>query len=867
MFNRINTRYIIRLIIISGFLIASIMLSSKSYAFSVSDDVIEQNTISYLEKDYKGSDVAFIYFNEKDLNELGYNPASFNENLTALLNNHLSRANAVVLDFIIPTSDNQHVDEALASALNAAQTSVIAYEDEGFGTTSEKPNPEFIKNASYTGYRNFYVDYSGNADRYYPLLQTNSNSRSLIISTAEANNVKIGLNSKKMLSVSTTKSSEYVHLSEDLSFKRLPINFSTKKVYSAKNVLSGMYQPYEFDSTTVFIGFENDIVKTSFGNVKHAEYTANGVVALVTNYTYRYASDLQTILFSFLLLTIVLLAERSPKWWVRFFIVIFMIIFALFINFLSAKYLHIFFDLTLPITFSVLIFLFTTFASYFVVREELVRDSSIMNEILVLNNIRISESTFTNYLISIAPSILQKSGVEIVRPEIYQDAPILQKIFSTNDLSQKEVIFKRGYILIPLQKYRKDAPLNRYCLLKSKLLVSDASVKNIIAFILSIDFHFKHIIETERENKLLYSVIEGIILSLNARDTITGEHSRRVAEFSVKIGGWLGYSEEQLEKLYFASLIHDIGKIGISDAILAKPSFYSEHDFEVMKRHPELGIEIMGGFIEDQDITSAILQHHERPDGKGYPYGITGDEIRPIARIIKIADVYDALISSRHYKDAWPLEKVCDVFYEGRGTEFDEVLIDLVIDHIKPAGWEPNHSREESRSHYFNDDLKAMAIDIYKNAMYSARSFKSAEPSTETANFGNLESVLGLELGDSLLDSKFLYKKTSMVLGFDDKEVAYYAKSNEGNYKTAVLVFLRNYLTGGCFISDLGEAKDTFAEEVRSSLSDPIFKDKSMTAWASRNGQEYYVLFESQSPELANVFVYFNKYLVFADLT
>ncbi len=655
MFNRINTRYIIRLILISIFLVGSVVLSKGSYAFSVPDNIIEMNTVNYLEKDYKGNDVAFIYFNEKDLNELGYNPSSFNENLTALLNNHLSRANAVVFDFIIPTSGNTHVDEALATALNAAQTSVIAYEDEGFGTTGKKPDAQFIKNSSYTGYRNFYIDYSGNADRYYPLLVTNSNSRSLIISVAEANNAKIGLNSKKMLSVSTPKSSEVIHLSDDYSFKRLPINFSTKKVYSAKNVLSGMYQPYEFDSTTVFIGFENDIVKTSFGNVKHAEYTANGVAALVSNYTYRYASVMETILFSFLLLTIVLLAERSPKWWVRFSVVMLMIIFALFLNFLCAKYLHKFFNLTLPISFSVLIFLFTTFASYFVVREELVRDSSIMNEILVLNNIRISESTFTNYLISIAPSILQKSGVEIVRPEIYQDAPILQKIFSTNDLSQKEVIFKRGYILIPLQKYRKDAPLNRYCLLKSKLLVSDASVKNIIAFILSIDFHFKHIIETERENKLLYSVIEGIILSLNARDTITGEHSRRVAEFSVQIGGWLGYSEEQLEKLYFASLIHDIGKIGITDAILAKPSFYSEDDFEIMKRHPELGIEIMGGFIEDEDITSAILQHHERPDGKGYPYGITGDEIKPIDRIIKIADVYDAFISSRHYKDAWPL--------------------------------------------------------------------------------------------------------------------------------------------------------------------------------------------------------------------
>ncbi len=866
MFNRLNTRYIIRLILIAVLLIASVFFTRNSSAFSLTDDIIEENTVKYLQKDYKNNDVAFIYFNEQDLNELGYNPASFNENLTSLLNNHLSRANSVVLDFIIPTSDNAAIDDALASALNGTQTSVIAYEDRGFGTEENAPAQKFITNASYYGYRNFYQDYDGYVDYYYPLLQTNSNATSLLVATAQANNVKVGVNSKNMLSVSTPKSNEVIHLGPDLSYKRLAINFPQRRVYSAKSVLSGMYQPYEFDGTTVFIGFDNDLVKTSTGTVTHAEYTANGVVSLVSNYTYRYASTLQTILLSFLLLMIVLLAEKSPKWWVRFSVVVFMIIFALFINFFSAKYLHVYFHLSLPILFSVLVFLFSTFSAYFVVREELVRDSSIMNEILVLNNIRISESTFTNYLISIAPSILQKSGVEIVRPEIYQDAPLLQKIFSTSDLNQKEVIFKRGYILIPLQKYRKDAPLNRYCLLKSKLLVSDASVKNIIAFILSIDFHFKHIIETERENKLLYSVIEGIILSLNARDTITGEHSRRVAEFSVQIGGWLGYSEEQLEKLYFASLIHDIGKIGISDSILAKQSFYSEKDFDVMKRHPELGMEIMGGFIEDPDITSAILQHHERPDGKGYPYGITGDEIRPIARIIKIADVYDALISSRHYKDAWPLEKVCDVFYGGRGTEFDEVLIDLVIEHIKPAGWTPSQSDENTTNHYFSDELKAMAIDIYKNSMYSARNFKSADPTNETVDFANFTGSLGLELGDSILSANFLFQKPSLVLGLEEKDAAYYAKSNEGNYKTAVLLFLRNYHTGGCFISDLGEAKTAFAEEINSSLGTPMFKDKSLSAWVNKTGQEYYVLFESQSPELANVFVYFNKYLVFADL-
>ncbi len=484
---------------------------------------------------------------------------------------------------------------------------------------------------------------------------------------------------------------------------------------------------------------------------------------------------------------------------------------------------------------------------------------------MVLNSIKIKESTFSTYLLAIAPSILQKSGVEIVRPEVFHGSPVLAKLFTSADLQEEDVVFRRGYILIPLQKYKKNNTKSRYCLLKSKLLVSDASVKNIIAFILSIDLHFKHIIETERENKLLYSAIEGIVLSLNARDAITGEHSRRVATFSVEIGRWLGYSEDELEKLHFASLIHDIGKIGISDAILAKPSFYSDSDFEIMKSHPELGIKIMGGFLEDKDITAAILQHHERPDGKGYPYGLTGDEIRPIARIVKIADVYDALSSSRHYKDPWTEEKICDTFYLGRGTEFDAELIDLVLEKIKPAGWAPPAEEPKNEQQiYFSDTIRGLAIDIYKNSMYSTRNLKSVTPENDTVDFGDIKSVYDIPLGESLLNG-FLYKDPSQVYSDTSKKITYFAKTNEGNFKKGVLLYLRNFHTGGALISGLGEEKEAFTTEVKSALGDAMFSDNALSVWSNKRGNMFYILFESKSAELENVLVYFTSYLIYAD--
>ncbi len=866
MFDKLNTRYVLGLFLVAILLLSSIFLLSDTSTFTNLDRLIERQNIEYLQKDYKGENIKFIYISERDLLEMGESTEQLNTNLANVINSTLSRTNAVVLDFVLSESGNEDADTSLANALNSTNASVIAYEDASFGYSESFPPQLFYKNASYAGFRNFAYDEDGNADYYYPLLESNSNAASLLVSIAEANNISVSVNRNKMLlQVRSAQTDEIVKLNDDFSFKRIPINFNSKNIYSARDILSGVYQPYTFEGSTVFIGYADDLVQTSSGTVPHAEYMANGLVSMSTNYTYDYASKFFVFLVGLVMLSIIFFAEKSNKWWVRFSIVTLTIILSLFLNYLSTKYLHVYFNLSIPLVFSVVVFLFLTFASYFIVREELVRDSSVVNEIKVLNNIKISESTFNNYLISIAPSILQKSGVEIIRPEIFQDAPILHKVFTDTDLTQNDVVFKRGYILIPLSNYRKDNTLHRYCLLKSKLLVSDASVKNIIAFILSIDFHFKHIIETERENKLLYSIIEGIILSLNARDAITGEHSRRVAEFSVQIGAWLGYSEEKLEKLHFASLIHDIGKIGISDSILAKPSFFSDTDFDIMKKHPELGAEIMGQFLEDEDIKAAILQHHERPDGKGYPYGISGDEIRPIANIIKIADVYDALISSRHYKDPWSLDKVCDVFYQGRGTEFDEELIDLVLDNIHPAGWKPPVGLTDKVVPVFSDDFKAMSVEIYKNAMYSTRGLKSTEKSNDTIDFGNIHKVMDLVLGDSLTTSGYLYKNPVLVYTNENKEITYYAKANEGNYEKAVMVFLRNYHTGGCFISGLGEAKETFANEVRKSFDAPLFKDKSLSAWASPNGQMFYVLFESQSDDLENAFIYFNKYLVFAD--
>lgn len=117
-----------------------------------------------------------------------------------------------------------------------------------------------------------------------------------------------------------------------------------------------------------------------------------------------------------------------------------------------------------------------------------------------------------------------------------------------------------------------------------------------------------------------------------------------------------------------------------------------------MKAHPKKGMVIMAHAGLPDAVLSGILDHHERQDGKGYPGGKTGKELHLFAEIIKIADVYDALISKRQYKDPWPLEKVCDILYEGRGTEFNPELIDLFLPGIAPPGWAPKPRKEAAQS-------------------------------------------------------------------------------------------------------------------------------------------------------------------------
>lgn len=202
-------------------------------------------------------------------------------------------------------------------------------------------------------------------------------------------------------------------------------------------------------------------------------------------------------------------------------------------------------------------------------------------------------------------------------------------------------------------------------------------------------------LEAEVERNIRESVtardalIFGLAKLADYRDTDTGSHLERICTYSVILAHQLRevFAEEidepWIQRLRVAASLHDIGKVGIPDEILLKPGALTEHQRHVMQRHTLIGadtlIAIRERLGEDELVVMSIeiaLSHHERWDGQGYPYGLRGDNIPLSARIVALADVYDALTSARVYKSAMPHEKAAAIIREGRGTQFDPAVVD-----------------------------------------------------------------------------------------------------------------------------------------------------------------------------------------------
>ena len=217
--------------------------------------------------------------------------------------------------------------------------------------------------------------------------------------------------------------------------------------------------------------------------------------------------------------------------------------------------------------------------------------------------------------------------------------------------------------------------------------IDDLDNKLLQIFITNVSIAFDNLYLNQELYDTQMEIIDTLGDVVETRSKETANHVRRVAKLSQLLASKNGLSREQCELLFVAAPMHDIGKVAVPDNILLKPDKLSPEEWTIMKTHTQIGEDIFSQSKRPALNAAAIVagQHHEKYDGTGYPSGLKGEDIHIFARIVALADVFDALVHRRCYKDAWPLEKALDLLKEQRGKHFDPNLVDILIENLDEA--------------------------------------------------------------------------------------------------------------------------------------------------------------------------------------
>ena len=183
----------------------------------------------------------------------------------------------------------------------------------------------------------------------------------------------------------------------------------------------------------------------------------------------------------------------------------------------------------------------------------------------------------------------------------------------------------------------------------------------------------------KREAVMFTETTEALANAIDAKDKYTHGHSTRVAAISKRIAKEAGFTDAECDQVYFAALLHDVGKIGVRDDVINKHGELTDEEFEEIRQHPVFGERILSSIKESPYLSTGAHYHHERYDGTGYPEGLSGEDIPRIARIISVADAYDAMTSTRSYRAALSKQEVKDELLNGMGTQFDREYAEIML--------------------------------------------------------------------------------------------------------------------------------------------------------------------------------------------
>ncbi|HAG69049.1 MAG TPA: hypothetical protein DCL38_03655, partial [Lachnospiraceae bacterium] len=263
------------------------------------------------------------------------------------------------------------------------------------------------------------------------------------------------------------------------------------------------------------------------------------------------------------------------------------------------------------------------------------------------------------------------------------------------------------------------------------------------------------LVKNDQLKEMAMQTIMTIANTIDAKDEYTRGHSRRVSEYSAAIAAEMGFSEEELRDIRFTGLLHDIGKIGVPDNVLNKPGRLTSEEYQLMKDHTVTGGEILKDITMIKDLDIGAKYHHEHYDGTGYPEGLRGDEIPLTARIIGVADAYDAMTSNRVYRRHLPQDKVIEELKKGNGTQFDPKACSILLRLI-----------EENRLPGFNPDDES--IEVKQATQILTRVIdKAEEAALEDMQLDELTGTLSREHGMKVIQNEIGKHGTGSIFAFD----------------------------------------------------------------------------------------------------
>ena len=268
--------------------------------------------------------------------------------------------------------------------------------------------------------------------------------------------------------------------------------------------------------------------------------------------------------------------------------------------------------------------------------------------------------------------------------------------------------------------------------------------------------------EQEDMEQLLMRVSGALVSAIDAKDEFTRGHSVRVADYARKIAEIYGKSEKECEEAYFAGLLHDVGKIGIRDALLSKGEELTEEEFEAIKRHPVIGGQILSSIDDRPYLRIGATYHHENFDGTGYPEGLKGEGIPEIARIIAVANAYEIMSAKKSYRDPMPQEQIREELLKDSGTRFDPLFVNVML-HIIDMDSNYNLKEDsevrqisENSELYFDEYRSVVSEGIHITSKMTSISFRYAQ----NEDFTDYACIPALILFDSLDRTVHDEKKT-----------------------------------------------------------------------------------------------------------